>query len=401
MKIYRIKNLLNGKVYIGQTKHKIHTRWLQHANNSATDSAVTAAIRKYGRENFTIEELASADTQDQLDILECTYIELNKSMAPNGYNLKGGGLEGSRYSEQSRLKMSESKLGKPIPNDVKEKMSIAHIERFKDPLLRIARSKQSKAIWENKDYRDNIGCKRKEYWSHEENRQAASTRAKLLQTDELRNLISEKVKEAQSSEKTQIQMKEVYKNQEVPVVRSDGTTFSSIKNAALATGVHSSSIVKQISGHYKTSGGFTFKYLIPKNEPPTLNTVYMVCGASGSGKSWVCKQLLDLPISYVSYDEVSKKDHLSTIQACTQPVLFDPCIKISTFIKKHKSDFNLVPIFIIESEEVMRARIEERGGTWTPHIMRRSLRMERLNEKYGLFAGTSTEVLQYLRESLC
>jgi predicted GIY-YIG superfamily endonuclease len=31
--IYKIENLLNGKIYIGQSKH-IETRWSEHCRNS-------------------------------------------------------------------------------------------------------------------------------------------------------------------------------------------------------------------------------------------------------------------------------------------------------------------------------------------------------------------------------
>ncbi len=41
MVIYKITNLLNGKIYIGQTKQKIEQRFLQH---SKTDSPLGQAM---------------------------------------------------------------------------------------------------------------------------------------------------------------------------------------------------------------------------------------------------------------------------------------------------------------------------------------------------------------------
>lgn len=128
-------------------------------------------------------------------------------------------------------------------------------------------------------------------------------------------------------------------------------------------------------------------------------TVYLLCGAAGSGKSWVANQLLD-KFHYVSFDGVRKKDHIDTIRAQPddKPVLFDPNIKISTLIKRHSDEFNIIPVFIIESEEVVKERIAKRGGEWTEHIPKRMKVMEARNAKYGVFSGTAEEVLQWLKE---
>ena len=53
--IYKIENLVNHKVYIGQSIH-IEKRWQEHCRPSA-DSAIAKAIRKYGKENFSFQIL--------------------------------------------------------------------------------------------------------------------------------------------------------------------------------------------------------------------------------------------------------------------------------------------------------------------------------------------------------
>lgn len=128
--------------------------------------------------------------------------------------------------------------------------------------------------------------------------------------------------------------------------------------------------------------------------------VYMVCGTAGAGKSWVCEQLIE-QYHYVSFDRVPKKDHVEVIRTAstdnTKLVLYDPNIKISTFIKRHSHEFDIVPIFIIEDENTIKERLISRGGKWTEHIGKRMKVMEARNKKYGVFSGTSSEVLDFLR----
>jgi len=127
-------------------------------------------------------------------------------------------------------------------------------------------------------------------------------------------------------------------------------------------------------------------------------TIYMVCGASGSGKSWVCEQLTD-KFNYISYDKNSKKKHIDLLKGADQskPTLYDPPIKISTFIKRHSHEFNIIPVFIIEDVSVVKDRVIGRGGEWTDYAVRRCNAMIKRNAKYGVFSGTSQEVLDWLR----
>ena len=58
--IYKITNLINGKIYIGQTITSISQRMNRHYTNAKTNNHATGidgAIKKYGRENFKVEEI--------------------------------------------------------------------------------------------------------------------------------------------------------------------------------------------------------------------------------------------------------------------------------------------------------------------------------------------------------
>ena len=86
--IYKIENLINGKVYIGQSVH-IERRWQEHCMDSA-QSIISSAIRKYGVENFSFEVLKEC-TVEELDELEKAYIKEYGSLVPFGYNIDSGG----------------------------------------------------------------------------------------------------------------------------------------------------------------------------------------------------------------------------------------------------------------------------------------------------------------------
>ena len=85
--IYKITNLINGKVYIGQSIH-IERRWMEHCNPSSS-SVISKAIQKYGKENFNFEVLKEFSIQDsdKLDEYEDYYIHYYNSLVPYGYNV--------------------------------------------------------------------------------------------------------------------------------------------------------------------------------------------------------------------------------------------------------------------------------------------------------------------------
>lgn len=93
--IYLITNNINKKVYVGQTSRPLKVRWAQHLQDSETlDYALYKAMRKYGKENFSIEILEECSFED-LNDKEIYYIEKYNSYInnenSNGYNMTKGG----------------------------------------------------------------------------------------------------------------------------------------------------------------------------------------------------------------------------------------------------------------------------------------------------------------------
>lgn len=88
MFIYKITNLLNEKIYVGQTKQPIEKRFIQH---SKADSPLGQSMRDCGLENFTIEIVERCTNQTELNEREKFWIKVLKRKSPNGYNLSNGG----------------------------------------------------------------------------------------------------------------------------------------------------------------------------------------------------------------------------------------------------------------------------------------------------------------------
>lgn len=116
--IYCITNLVNSKVYIGQTRTSIKERYARHVgcarNGNGNSTLLYLAMRKYGEENFSVSVVESvcADSQDDLHQLlnerEIYYIKEKRSFKPNGYNMTIGGDNPPVHDNITILKLSEN-----------------------------------------------------------------------------------------------------------------------------------------------------------------------------------------------------------------------------------------------------------------------------------------------------
>lgn len=92
-RIYIIRNIINNKVYIGQTKVSLKLRFQNHlsAARNGKDYVIGKAIRKYGEENFYIELLEEC-TIEELNEREKYWISyFNATNNKFGYNMSIGG----------------------------------------------------------------------------------------------------------------------------------------------------------------------------------------------------------------------------------------------------------------------------------------------------------------------
>ena len=109
--IYKVTNNINGKVYIGQTRCGLNIRWKQHVNNSACENAndyntyLHVAMRKYGIDAFSIEEIETCDNTELNDREIFWIARYNSFNNQYGYNLTLGGGGSQKYTDEEILKL--------------------------------------------------------------------------------------------------------------------------------------------------------------------------------------------------------------------------------------------------------------------------------------------------------
>ncbi|MCK9576236.1 MAG: GIY-YIG nuclease family protein [Candidatus Pacearchaeota archaeon] len=130
MIIYKITNLINGKIYVGQDSHN-------NPNYFGSGILINKAIKKYGIENFKKEIIDTANTTDELNEKEIFWIkELHAKDSNIGYNLTdgGGGTQGLVFTDSHRQHMSEAAKEKVLKDSTKQKIGKATAERWNDPV---------------------------------------------------------------------------------------------------------------------------------------------------------------------------------------------------------------------------------------------------------------------------
>ncbi len=112
--VYLISNLVNGKIYVGQTRLSLENRFKHHRYEK--QMVISRAMRKYGSKNFKIEPVAYACSREFADFLEKAFIQFFQSKVPTGYNVGDGGWTGGTHcvphSEATKRKLSELRKGK-------------------------------------------------------------------------------------------------------------------------------------------------------------------------------------------------------------------------------------------------------------------------------------------------
>lgn len=125
--LYRITNIINNKVYIGQS-NKEKDRWRQHKyfgkNPEKTGQYIHRAMAKYGIDNFIYEVIAVCTTEEYANELETILIaQYNSRDKQYGYNLAPGG---DSPWNRGLPKEMQPMYGKTQSDSFKQKMSTIH-----------------------------------------------------------------------------------------------------------------------------------------------------------------------------------------------------------------------------------------------------------------------------------
>lgn len=136
-----------------------------------------------------------------------------------------------------------------------------------------------------------------------------------------------------------------------------------------------------------------------------MNTIYLIVGCPGSGKSWVCEQLTD-SFEYIDHDlyiGMNEAYHEAIVEAAEKgrySVLTEAPFSISQIKDPlEAAGLTVIPVFIIEEHDVIAERYRNREGKEIPkgHLTRQETYRQRA-EEWEAFMGTSEEVLEHLRE---
>lgn len=119
--VYICRNLINGKVYVGETNDTLYNRWCSKGHFSHKSLyekhnryLIHIALHKYGIENFEISILEEGfNSKEERKLSEQKWIEFYHSyirdLQCNGYNMTKGGDDGEQlHTPESHKKAVES-----------------------------------------------------------------------------------------------------------------------------------------------------------------------------------------------------------------------------------------------------------------------------------------------------
>lgn len=156
MIIYKITNLINKKIYVGQTH--LNSEQFFNSNYYGSGQIIKKSIKKYGIRNFKKVVLEKCKTQNELNEKEKKWIKMFNSLVPNGYNIAEGGnggnlgkdiikkrqlnvikngtyagknnpMFGKKHSEETRRKISIATKGKKVV------FTLEHRKKLRDARL--------------------------------------------------------------------------------------------------------------------------------------------------------------------------------------------------------------------------------------------------------------------------
>lgn len=155
-----------GKQYIGITGADLRRRWAEHVYNATRQmnpSALYAAIRRYGRSDFTIESVCAATSIENIRATEVVLIRQHGTLAPAGYNLTlgGEGRFGFRPTAESVERSAAKHRGRPCHPNTRRRSSECHKGRPKSALTKARMAAAKRGVPRS----DATKAKLRAYWA--------------------------------------------------------------------------------------------------------------------------------------------------------------------------------------------------------------------------------------------
>lgn len=150
--IYQIKNLVNGKVYVGSAK-SFTNRFIAHKKllkrGKHHSIKLQNAWEKYGADNFLFQKLIICEFKDLIMYEQRAIDGLNA--VKNGYNVNptAGSSAGRPTSDATRAKMSASFKGRKRDPEAVAKTAAAHTGMKRSDESREKMSLSQKQRWDN------------------------------------------------------------------------------------------------------------------------------------------------------------------------------------------------------------------------------------------------------------
>jgi len=249
--VYIIKNKVNDKSYIGQTRQsRAETRWSQEKNRP--HGLLKPAFKKHGIDAFEFNVICEVPNEE-LNDREILEISQRNTVAPNGYNLEAGGKVKTAMHPSTKVRISESLKGKPKTPEHREKLATAQKGKKATLKARENMSKAGKGKIKSLEMRSKLSASTKGV------RKPNLHNYGRVVSDETKQKISDANKGKGGLDGSANPMARSI--QQLSLNGELIATFETMKEASEHMGCSSSAISKCCLGVSSTSTGFKWKYL--------------------------------------------------------------------------------------------------------------------------------------------
>jgi group I intron endonuclease len=175
MFIYLITNDINDKGYVGLSiRDDLRKRWRVHLSHAKKGNgkcrALHSAMRKYGIDNFHVTSIWSGQiTRRKLGGLEEYFIRSFRTVAPDGYNICGGGegVTGTHRNAGTNHRGFGWHHSEETKKEISRRLREEHVNRGRKASVETLnkRAATMKAISASPEYRRHLSESVTQWWA--------------------------------------------------------------------------------------------------------------------------------------------------------------------------------------------------------------------------------------------